>query len=568
VHVREAPRSAGPVTPDLLDRAETITGALAELVERFPDHTCLTVVDRSGAERPVALAALWRRACAVRSALAARGVAPGRFVVIVLPTGSELAAAYFGAMLAGAVPALLAPAGNRFADRAVYSARLRRLLEHANAAALYCEPDVAALVAGEAAAVPVVTPADVSGAPPASRPTPADPDAVATVQYSSGSTGDPKGVLLTHRAILSNLRATRDGFGLTADDVTVNWLPLYHDMGLIDAFLLPVLVGCRAILIPTLEFMREPVLWLRAIERHRGTLSLAPNFAYALCAQRIPDEELAGLDLSSWRVAFNGSEPVLASTIAAFADRFRAHGFDPAGMTPGWGLAESVCIATMHPVGERPAVETIDRRALAVEGVARPVSGDGIASVGVGRALPGCRVEVRDADRRALPERRVGSIWVGTDFLFAGYHRDPARTAAVLVDGWLDTADLGYLVGDQLYFVSRDKDLIVIGGEKYAPQDVETAINEVPGVRAGCAVAFGVVNEVRGTEDVGAVVETKETDPTALDALRDAIRSAVMRATGLGLRHVVLVPPGGVEKTTSGKLARAATRRRWADRLG
>jgi acyl-CoA synthetase (AMP-forming)/AMP-acid ligase II len=259
---------------------------------------------------------------------------------------------------------------------------------------------------------------------------------------------------------------------------------------------------------------------------------------------------------------------VLASTVEAFTERFAAHGFRAEAMTPAWGLAENVTIATAHPVGERPLVETIDRAGLAADGVARPVSGGGIPSVAIGRCLPRCAVEIRDAERCALPDRRLGAVWLRSDSLFSAYHRNPALTADVLVNGWLDTGDRGYVADGHLFFVARDKDLIVIGGEKYAPHDVETAINRVPGVREGCAVALGVLDPERGTEDVAAVVETRETDEPALAALRDAIRVEVTRATGLALRHVLLVPPGGVEKTTSGKLARRATRRRWAERLG
>jgi acyl-CoA synthetase (AMP-forming)/AMP-acid ligase II len=365
--------------------------------------------------------------------------------------------------------------------------------------------------------------------------------------------------------MLNNIRAVRDGLGLTPADVSVNWIPLYHDMGLIDAFLLPLLAGCPTVLIPTMDFMREPELWLWAIHRYGGTVSWAPNFAYTFCARRVPDERLAGLDLASWRVAINAAEPVLAPTIEAFAARFAAHGFRPEAMTPAWGLAENVTIATAHPVAEPPRVETIDRAVLATEGVAAP--GGDLASVAIGRCLPHCEVRVRDDARADLPNRHVGAVWLRTNSLFEGYLGRPAETARVLVDGWLDTGDRGYLADGHLHFIARDKDLIVIGGEKYAPHDVETAINRVPGVREGCAVAFGVLSEGRGTEELAAVVETREHEEAALATLRDAVRREVVRATGLLLRHVVLVPPGGIEKTTSGKLARRATRARYADRF-
>ena len=568
------PLPPSPVPRALLDDAETLTGALAALAEHFPSFECLAILDRHGNEQRIPLGALWQRAQAVQAALAARRVGPGAFVLIVLPTGVELLSAYVGTLLAGCVPGLLATPSNRVADRRIYARRVGAIIENAQAAVLYCDADVAEHLGAAddviaATRTAVLTPADV---PAVGQPPPIErgaPDGLATVQYSSGTTGSPNGVLLTHRAMVNNIRAMRDGMRLTADDVSVNWIPLYHDMGLMGACLLPLLCGCPTVLIPTMEFMRDPVLWLRAIHAYRGTLSWAPNFAYALCASRIAARDLAGLDLRSWRIAITAAEPALASTIAAFHARFLPYGFRPATTTPAWGLAENVVMATLHPVGEAPRVDRIDRRAVAAEDVARPVGPEreGTTTVAVGRCLSGCEVEVRSPAGAVLPDRGVGTIWLRSNCLFTGYRRDPDLTARVLVDGWLDTGDRGYLSDGDLYFVSRDKDLIVVGGEKYAPHDIEEVINRVPGVREGCAAAFGVLNEQLGTEEVAAVIETRETDEPALAALRDRVRQEVTRVTGLALRHVLLVAPGGVEKTTSGKLARAATRRRYADGL-
>lgn len=568
VEVAPPPRSGVP--PGLLDEATTIPGALAALARTAPGFPCLTILDRARRERRLTVGELWEEGLRVAAALRDAGARPGTFVLLVLPTGPELVTGYFGALLAGAVPGLLAMPGNRVADPALYAARIGSILANAEARVLYCHPEVAAVFAevgpgvlrGARVLVPGESPS--SGGVTPFTPAPAD---VATVQYSSGSTGTPKGVLLTHRAVLNNLRAIRDGLGLEAGDVSVNWLPLYHDMGLVGAFLLPVLCGLPAVLIPTMDFLREPALWLWAIHRYRGTLSWAPNFGYSLAARRLPDRDLDGLDLSSWRIAVSAAEPVLATTIRAFTERFADHGFRPEATTPAWGLAETVLLATAHPVAERPRIETIDRAALAREEIARPVAGRGVDSVAVGRCLPRSEISIRDSAGRELPERHVGAIFLRSDSLFAGYHRDPAATAAVLRHGWLVTGDRGYLAGGDLFFVARDKDLIVIGGEKYAPQEVEAAIDRVPGVRQGCAVAFGMLDEERGTEVIAAVVETREEDPVARERLDAAIRTAVVEATGLALRYLLLVAPGGIEKTTSGKLARGATCRRWADAL-
>jgi acyl-CoA synthetase (AMP-forming)/AMP-acid ligase II len=553
-----------------LDEAVTLTDAIRALGRAHPDHPSLVFVDHSGREETITLGALLARAHAIRAGLERRGLQPGDHVVLILPTSAELVAAYFGVMFAGAVPALASTPNQRAAEPAAYRRLIGGILANGPARLVYGDHATAAVLS--AGFEPVLggamlaRPADIGDAASAGEPIAAKPGDVATIQYSSGSTGAPKGIRLSHRAMLNNIRAVRDGLGLTFRDVSVNWIPLYHDMGLIDAFLLPLLCGCQTVLIRTTDFIREPRLWLDALHRYSGTLSWAPNFAYALCVQRIRDSELGGLDLSRWRYAINAAEPVLASTIDAFTRRFAAYGFRPDAMTPAWGLAENVTIATADPPGRAPRVETLDRTALASEGRARTTDVAGLESVTIGRCLPGCVIEIRQGGS-VLGDREVGEIWLRSDSLFDGYHRDPQLTARMLHEGWFNTGDRGYLSDGDLFFVSRGKDLIVIAGEKYAPHDIETAINQVPGVRQGCAAAFGILDPERGTEGVAAVVETRVTDPEESDALARAIRSHVTRTTGLALVHLKLVPPGGVQKTTSGKLARRATRERYADDL-
>ncbi len=563
------PPPASPVPAEMLDEAGTLPGLFSRLVERFPDFECLTILDRERCERRSTLGSLGAGARAVAGALSRLRLPRGRVVVIALPTGPELVAAYFGTLLAGGVPALVATPLSRFAEGSRYRERLAAILRNAEAAILYCDAEVAELCRGgsaDLAAGALLTPGEAVAAGTPCSTTEPEPSDVATVQYSSGSTGTPNGVLLSHQAILNNLRAIREALALRAGDVSVNWIPLYHDMGLVDGFLLPLLSGCPTVLIPTLDFMREPPLWLWALHHYRGVLSWAPNFAYSLCAKRLTDPDLEGLDLADWRIAISSSEPILAETLEAFALRFERFGFRREAFTPFYGLAENVTAVTAHPVEQVPHVDWLDRHALAAQGIAQ--SGQGLACVGVGGCLPRCQVEIRDTEGKALPERRVGKIWIRSDCMFQGYRGQPELTARTLVDGWLDSGDRGYLAGGDLFFVAREKDLIVIGGEKIAPHDVESVVNEVSGVRPGCAVAFGVANPARGTEDLAVVAETREEGAEEKARLESAIRAGVLGALGLVLRHVLLVPPGGVEKTTSGKLARSATRARYADRLG
>jgi acyl-CoA synthetase (AMP-forming)/AMP-acid ligase II len=513
--VRE-PVPPSPVPSDFLDGCTTLTAAIEELVQRFPDYECLIVLNRDGSEERTSLAHFFRRAKAAQTLFEERGLAPGDHAVLILPTGGDLVSAYFGVMLAGGVPALSAAPSNRISDHAVYVDFVARVLGNSGARFVLGDEDVAEILRAapqEAlGGASVLTTRDLpesanAGGPASARP---GPDDVATIQYSSGTTGHPKGVMLSHRAMLNYMRLLRDGVGLRAEDVNVNWAPLYHDMGLFGAFLLPLLCGCPTVLIPTMDFLRDPAIWLWAIDRYRGAVSWAPNFAYSLCAKRIEDDEVEGLDLSSWRIAFNASEPVLAHSVDAFARRFAPYGYRPQAMTAAWGLAETVMVGTAHPVDEEPLVDHVDRARLAADGIAEPTSGEGVSIVATGQALPNVALEVRDPESGAvLPDRHVGEIWLQSNCLFEGYQNDPELTARVCVDGWLDSGDRGYLVGDDLFFVSREKDLIVIGGEKYTPHDIETTINTVPGVREGCAVAFGVMNRESGTEELGAVVETR-----------------------------------------------------------
>jgi acyl-CoA synthetase (AMP-forming)/AMP-acid ligase II len=557
-------RSAAP-----LAEAETLPQALHSLVESSPDFAAITFVGARGRGRHLTLGELWERVRQVHNRLSARGVGPGATVVLILPTGPDAVAGYFGALLAGARPTLLATPSQRLADPAGYLARIGAIVEHARASAVLCDPAWAALLAGDGASTwrrRLLTTADVDGASE-TEPVPARGEDVASIQYSSGSTGFPKGVTLSHRAILNNIRTAREVLGLLPSETSVSWLPLYHDMGLVDGLLVPLLSGSRCVLIPTPEFVSDPALWLRTVDRQDGAISFAPNFAYNLCARRLPDSALLGLDLSRWRVAAVGSEPVLAETLEAFGARFERYGFRPEALCPGWGLAENVTLATSPPALLRPRIDRIDTTALA-EGLARPVREGGMRVVSVGSSVPRCRVEVRDPRTGdPLPERHVGRVWVSSDSLFSGYLDAPELTAQVLRDGWLDTGDNGYLADGDLFFVGRDKDMIVIGGEKYAPDAIEATLNRLEGVRQGCVVAFGVPNPRRGTEEIGAVIETRLTDPAARADLEREARRAVLEEIGQALRYVLLVEPGGVVKTTSGKLARGVTRARYEEHL-
>ncbi len=379
------------------------------------------------------------------------------------------------------------------------------------------------------------------------------------MQFSSGSTVDPKPVALTHAALVAQadllVAATAPG----PEDVLVSWLPLYHDMGLIGALLGAMSYPGPLVLVPPEHFLARPALWLRAIARHRGTISAAPSFAYAYVADRVADADLAGLDLSSWRLALDGAEPVSAEAMRRFAARFAPHGFDPGALMPVYGLAEAALAVTFARPGRRLEGRRLDPVRLATDGVVVP--GDREV-VSVGGPVPGVEVELRTEDGREADEGRLGRIFVRGPSLMAGYLGDPAATAAALPGGWLDTGDLGFALGGELFVHGRAKDVVVVRGANHAPEEFEAALAGVAGLRPGCAVAVGFVPP-GGEGEVLLLLAERGRGAAEPDAeVGGAVRRAVLDRTGVA-PHVVLLAPGTLPRTSSGKLRRQEALRRW-----
>lgn len=525
----------------------------------------LTFVDLAERETFLPYGELHARARRTAGALRARGVETGDRVALVFPTSPAFADAFFGVLLAGAVPVPLYP-----------PVRLGRLAEYLVATSRMIDAVRARLVLADGATRTLLGRAIESSRPPLGCMTPEElgdggeheavigSGAVGLIQFSSGSTAAPRPVALSHQSLLAQLAALRallppeEG----APQKGVSWLPLYHDMGLVGCLLQAVFYPAPLVLIPPELFLARPALWLRAIARHRATISVAPSFAYALCGRRVRDEELAGADLSSWRLALCGSEPVSPDSLEHFAKRFEPFGFDRRTLRPVYGLAEASLAVTFTPGGREVKTLRVDPVRLAAAGEA--VDGTrAIASVGA--PVPGTDVEVRSPDGRLAGERRVGRIFVRGPSVMTGYFGLPEITRTVLSRGWLDTGDLGFVAGGELYVCGREKNVIVIRGANHLPQEFEDCLSGVEGVRAGCAVAVGFVPEGEAGEQLLVLTERARRAGRADDdtLVAERIASAILSRTGIRPHAVRLLAPGTIPRTSSGKLRRNEALRRF-----
>jgi fatty-acyl-CoA synthase len=559
------PLAAGAPAPD---SARTLIDVLRWHAENDPDRVHLVLRLDDDSEQPITHGELWAGADAVAAGLRARGIARGESVALMLRTEPGFFSAFFGVLLAGAVPVPIYPP-TRSGRLEEYATRQVKILDNAQARLLVTFPEVervAGLLRARVRSLTGVTTLERLARVPAAPVPAVGPDDPALIQYTSGSTGDPKGVLLSHANLLANIRALGRALGVRPDDVCVSWLPLYHDMGLIGMWLGSLYHGLPVVILPPLAFLARPVRWLRAISAHRATISAAPNFAFDLCVKRLADADLEGVDLGSWRLALNGSEAVSPETIERFARRFAAHGFRPEAMCPVYGLAESSVGLTMSPPGRGARVDRVRRATFERARRAEPAAaGDAsaLAFVACGAPLPGHDVRIVDAAGVSLPDRVEGRVEFRGPSVTSGYFRNPGATAAVMHGGWMDSGDLGYRADGELYVTGRRKDVIIKAGRNLYPQEVEELVGDVPGVRKGCVAAFGVGDPAIGTERLIVVAETRAATPEARARLEAAVRERVVDALGLPPDTVLMAAPGSVLKTSSGKIRRSATREAW-----
>ena len=519
----------------------------------------LRFLDRSERARWTGWAEIRDHARAVCGGLQTLGVQHGDRVALVFSTGRDFFAAFFGALLAGAVATPLYPPV-RLGRLGEYLRRTARMLETTKASLVLADSRVKRIL-GEAVALarPRLGCRTLDELPRADgEPVPVAPSDLALVQFSSGTTVEPKPVALSHRGVVAQTEILNSFFRDT-DEVRhscVSWLPLYHDMGLIGCVFPALSREAALTLIGPELFVARPALWLRAISRYRATISPAPNFAYGLCVHRIADAELDGVDLSCWQTALNGAEPVAPSVLRAFVERFGRWGFPPAALTPVYGLSEAALAVTFSDVGAPFRCLRFDRDEMARSGTARVVA-DGREIVSVGRAVPGFRLRIRDEAGREMPAGRVGRVWIQGPSLMEGYLDDPETTAGVLHDGWLDTGDLGFVHSSELFLTGRAKDVVILRGRNYAPDEIERAVDGLPGARTGCAVAASWLPEGAEGEVLTLFVEAaRGATDDELAALPELCREAVLGAVGLGVDRVEVLAPGTLPRTSSGKLRR------------
>ena len=583
--VRENPETG-------ISAAETLLDVLRYRATHDAERAHLLITeDVDGQDRELALTFGELYAAGQRCAaeLARRGVPAGGRVALMLPTSRAFFVSYAGILLAGAIPVPIYPPFR--ADRIEeYAARQASILNNAEVCVLLTfrrAEAVAHLVQPRVQSLTDVVDAErlIEAADKAPPPAPGALPAhltgrrarrssdIALLQYTSGSTGDPKGVTLTHANLLANMRAIGGAVQMGPGDVGISWLPLYHDMGLIGAWLTLLHYGVPLAVMSPLAFLTRPERWLWAFHKHRGTITAAPNFAYELCVRKVADKEIEGLDLSSWRIAMNGAEPVNPETMERFTARFARYGFRNEVHFPVYGLAESSLAVTMPPRDRGPVVDRIDRDTFTSQGRAVPAASDAtntISFVSSGRSLPGHEIRIVDPASHEVADRTEGFLWFRGPSATSGYYKNPAATQNLLPQGfatapgefaWVDSGDRAYRADGEIYVTGRVKDIIIKGGRNLYPHEVEELASRVDGIRRGCIVAFGLKDEGSGTEKLIVVAEVRERDAKRRSAIAAAVIDQVSRGIGLPPDRVELAPPGSIPKTSSGKLRREETRK-------
>jgi 1-acyl-sn-glycerol-3-phosphate acyltransferase len=550
------------------DHAKTLTEMLDWHVENHPDHLHVTVLqDENVVLGTMSYRDLQTAARAVAQGLISRDIVPGDRVSLMLPTSTDFFASFFGILYAGAVPVPIYPPA-RMAQLEEHMRRQIVILRNAGARMLITVPEgraLAVLLRSQVETLEGVETVATLSAERSAVPLPPhnDPEAMGLMQYTSGSTGDPKGVMLTHWGLLENVRAMGHAMEATSKDVFVSWLPLYHDMGLIGAWLGCCYFGARLYVMSPISFLVRPATWLWTMHKYRATFSGGPNFAFELAASRIPDEDLQGLDLSALRFVVNGAEPIAPQTLRKFTDRFAQYGMNRGVPSPSYGLAENCVGLCFPPFGRGPKIDRIKRESLGRQAYAEPAApddSDAIEMVACGHPIEKNEVRIVDDAGRELGERQEGVLEFRGPSMTKGYFRNEEKTRALFDNGWINSGDRAYIAEGDIYITGRVKDIIIRAGRNTYPHEIEGAISAIPGVRKGGVAAFGSADPETGTERLIVMAETKETNAEARQKIIAAAHEIVTQIAGSAADDIVLVPPRGVPKTSSGKVRRSSAK--------
>ena len=546
--------------------AQTLVEVLDWHVEHHPDRTLIQIYRDEGDGERISYEQLKAGATKVAAGLQQRGLVPAEPVMLMLPSGPEYFYSFFGILMSGGIPVPIYPPA-RPSQLEDHMRRHVRILNNCRAVTLITVPEarrVAQLLRSRAPHLQHIVSVSELMAAEKMTPLPAvGSKDIAFIQYTSGSTGNPKGVVLTHANLLANIRAMGQAVACGPKDVFVSWLPLYHDMGLIGAWLGSLYYAALFVVMSPLSFLARPERWLWAIHHYRGTLSASPNFGYEYCLRRIRGGDLEGLDLGSWRAAFNGAEAVSADTLQQFSQQFSRFGFRPEAMMPVYGLAESSVGLAFPPLGRGPLIDRVERTTFMRSGQARPAADDDKHALKFpcnGPPLPGHQVRVVDPAGHELPERQEGRLQFRGPSSTSGYYRDAEKTQSLFIKDWLDSGDLAYIANGEIYVTGRIKDIIIRAGRNIYPHELEEAVGNIPGIRTGRVAVFGSKDAKSGTERLIVLTETRSKDPAEIENLRTEINALATDLIGAPPDQVVLAPPGTVLKTSSGKIRRAASR--------